>query len=78
MSLGKKFLTLPRIKIEIKITKLLKVSGWQVVRIWEHEIKVGKLYKLTRRIATQKSEKKEFASATYFKRIKRETLLKAR
>ena len=32
------------------ITKALKVKGWQVIRIWEHEIKSGKLYYKLRRI----------------------------
>jgi len=26
-----------------EITKRLKMKGWQVIRIWEHEIKAGKL-----------------------------------
>ena len=26
-----------------KITKALKMKAWQVIRIWEHEIKTGKL-----------------------------------
>lgn len=26
-----------------KTTKALKMKGWQVIRIWEHEIKTGKL-----------------------------------
>src|SRR4030042_6350856 len=26
-----------------KITKALKMKGWQVIRIWEHEIKSGEL-----------------------------------
>jgi len=26
-----------------KITKALKMKGWQVIRIWEHEIKTGKI-----------------------------------
>lgn len=26
-----------------KITKVLKIKGWHVIRIWEHEIKLGKL-----------------------------------
>lgn len=31
------------------ITKALKIKGWQVIRIWEHEIKTGKLnHKLSR------------------------------
>lgn len=33
-----------------KITKALKMSGWQVVRIWEHEIKEGKIQKLKKRL----------------------------
>jgi DNA mismatch endonuclease (patch repair protein) len=28
---------------DIKITKSLKEKGWQVIRIWEHEIKLEKL-----------------------------------
>ena len=28
---------------DTKITKLLKMKGWLVIRIWEHEIKIGKL-----------------------------------
>ena len=32
-----------------KITKALKIKGWQVIRIWEHEIKSGIIdYKLNR------------------------------
>lgn len=32
-----------------QITKALKMKGWQVIRIWEHEIKSGKLnHKLNR------------------------------
>lgn len=32
-----------------KITKALKMKGWQVIRIWEHEIKSGKInHKLNR------------------------------
>ena len=32
-----------------KITKALKIKGWRVIRIWEHEIKTGKLnHKLSR------------------------------
>ena len=26
-----------------KITKALKTKNWQVIRIWKHEIKIGKL-----------------------------------
>jgi DNA mismatch endonuclease (patch repair protein) len=26
-----------------KITKMLKTKGWHAIRIWEHEIKAGKL-----------------------------------
>jgi DNA mismatch endonuclease (patch repair protein) len=33
-----------------KITKTLKMNGWQVIRIWEHEVKVGTLYKKLKRI----------------------------
>ncbi len=33
-----------------KITKALKMKGWQVIRIWEHEIKTGKLNQKLKRI----------------------------
>ena len=33
-----------------KITKALKMRGWQVIRIWEHEIKTGKLNRKLRQI----------------------------
>ena len=33
-----------------KITKALKMRGWQVIRIWEHEIKTGKLNQKLKRI----------------------------
>lgn len=33
-----------------KITKTLKIKGWQVIRIWEHEIKTGKLNRKLRQI----------------------------
>lgn len=33
-----------------KITKALKMKGWQVIRIWEHEIKEGKLNRKMNRI----------------------------
>ncbi|MBI4685796.1 MAG: very short patch repair endonuclease [Nitrospirae bacterium] len=33
-----------------KITKALKMKGWQVIRIWEHEIKTGKLHQKLKRI----------------------------
>lgn len=33
-----------------KITKELKMKGWQVIRIWEHEIKTGKLTRKLRQI----------------------------
>lgn len=33
-----------------KITKALKMKGWQVIRIWEHEIKTGKLNPKLRKI----------------------------
>ena len=39
-----------------KITKALKMKGWQVIRIWEHEIKSGELgpkLNLIKRIAQQ-------------------------
>ena len=33
-----------------KITKALKMKKWQVIRIWEHEIKTGKLNRKLNRI----------------------------
>jgi DNA mismatch endonuclease (patch repair protein) len=33
-----------------KITKTLKIKGWQVIRIWEHEIKTGKFNQKLKRI----------------------------
>ncbi|MDI6744756.1 MAG: very short patch repair endonuclease [Thermodesulfovibrionales bacterium] len=33
-----------------KITKVLKMKGWQVIRIWEHEIKTGRLNQKLKRI----------------------------
>ncbi|MDI6743781.1 MAG: very short patch repair endonuclease [Thermodesulfovibrionales bacterium] len=33
-----------------QITKALKMKGWQVIRIWEHEIKTGKLNRKLRQI----------------------------
>jgi len=33
-----------------KITKALKMKGWQVIRIWEHEIKTGRLNQKLKRI----------------------------
>ena len=33
-----------------KITKALKMKDWQVIRIWEHEIKTGKLNRKLKRI----------------------------
>jgi len=33
-----------------KITKTMKMRGWQVIRIWEHEIKTGKLNRKLRQI----------------------------
>lgn len=33
-----------------KITMTLKMRGWQVIRIWEHEIKTGKLNRKLRQI----------------------------
>jgi DNA mismatch endonuclease, patch repair protein len=33
-----------------KITKVLKMKGWQVIRIWEHEIKKGRLNQKLERI----------------------------
>lgn len=33
-----------------KIIKLLKMKGWLVIRIWEHEIKTGKLNQKLKRI----------------------------
>lgn len=33
-----------------KIIKALKMKGWQVIRIWEHEIKAGKLNRKLRQI----------------------------
>lgn len=33
-----------------KITKALKMKNWQVIRIWEHEIKSGKLNQRLKRI----------------------------
>lgn len=33
-----------------KITKTLRIKGWQVIRIWEHEIKSGKLNRKLRQI----------------------------
>lgn len=37
-------------KRDKKITKNLKMKGWQVIRVWEHEIKSGKLSKKLKRI----------------------------
>lgn len=34
---------------DTKITKLLKMKGWLVIRIWEHEIKIGKLNRKLRK-----------------------------
>ncbi|MEW6110146.1 MAG: very short patch repair endonuclease [Nitrospirota bacterium] len=33
-----------------KVTKALKMKGWQAIRIWEHEIKAGKLNRKLRQI----------------------------
>lgn len=33
-----------------KITKTLKMKGWAVIRIWEHEIKSGKINRKLRQI----------------------------
>ena len=33
-----------------KITKALRMKGWRVIRIWEHEIKTGKFNQKLRRI----------------------------
>ncbi len=33
-----------------KITKALKMKNWLVIRIWEHEIKTGKLNQKLKRI----------------------------
>ncbi len=32
------------------ITKALRMKGWQVIRVWEHEIKTGKLSQKLKRI----------------------------
>lgn len=33
-----------------KITKALRMKGWQVIRVWEHEIKTGKLNQKLKRM----------------------------
>jgi len=35
---------------DAKVTKALKVKGWQVIRIWEHEVKLGKINNKLNRI----------------------------
>lgn len=37
-------------KRDKKITKTLKMKGWQVIRVWEHEINSGKLNQKLKRI----------------------------
>lgn len=40
-----------------KITKALRSKGWQVIRIWEHEIKLGKLNRKLKQIKNAQHEK---------------------
>jgi len=35
-----------------KMTKALKIQGWQVIRIWEHELRTEKLSQKLKRITT--------------------------
>ena len=37
-----------------KITKILKIKGWKVIRIWEHEIKSGKLNRKLKQLTLPK------------------------
>lgn len=39
-----------------KITKILKIKGWKVIRIWEHEIKSGKLDRKLKQIVLHREK----------------------